>query len=141
MMGGMRKTSGPLRDQSRAQGKADQTWNVADVQPLHELGPMVLHGLGTDFENQGNGLGGLAFGDQLQDFALSFGQQVERTAGADDLTQGKFLQQTIGQFAAEINFPGRNASQGGSQLGDGCVLEQVTAAPDRMACHRYSSFS
>ena len=49
-----------------------------DVQAVHKLHAMVFDGLGADLQDRGDLLGVLAFGDELEDFALPDRQLFER---------------------------------------------------------------
>ena len=52
-----------LGNEFLAQSKTDQTRDIKDIEPFHELGAVILHGFRTDFEDEGDRLGGLTFGD------------------------------------------------------------------------------
>lgn len=58
-------------DHSRPQGEADQSREVENVQAHHQFRAMVFDGFIADFQDQGDGLGRLTFGQQLQDFTLA----------------------------------------------------------------------
>src|SRR5437867_3093786 len=48
-----------------------QPRNVMNAQTLHQLGPVCLHGLYTDFQQMSDGLGAVAVANQLQDLPLA----------------------------------------------------------------------
>src|SRR5436190_24067240 len=58
-------------DDARPHGKADQSGKIEDVEALHQLSTMVFHRLGTDFQQQRDAFGGLAFSDKLQNLSLA----------------------------------------------------------------------
>jgi hypothetical protein len=82
-----------LRDQSGPQGEAHQSWDVENVQACHQLCAMVFDGFVADVQDRSDGLGGLAFGQQLQDLALTRGQLFERAVRAGDLLQGELFEE------------------------------------------------
>src|SRR2546429_837369 len=59
--------------------------SVVNVELLHELGAMRLHRLGADREARRDGLGGMAFGDQLQHLALAHRQRVKSEEHTSEL--------------------------------------------------------
>src|SRR5262245_4168363 len=65
-------------DQPVAHGKTHQPGDVVYVEPLHQLGPVGLHGLDAEVELACDVLGAAAFRDQLENLALARGQQRER---------------------------------------------------------------
>src|SRR5215469_18638891 len=58
------------RNETDADRVADQAGDVVDVQFFHELSPVGLDGLHAHAEQSGDLLGGVSFGNQLEDFAL-----------------------------------------------------------------------
>ena len=54
------------------------------VQTIHQLHAMIFDGLGTDLQDFGNLLGGLALGDQQQNLALPAGQLIHRGLRVND---------------------------------------------------------
>src|SRR5437867_1864297 len=82
-----------LRNQLGAQSQPDQAGYIEDIQPLHQLGTMILDRFRADFQNQGDRLGGLAFGDQLKDLTLPSRQLFERTFCLGYLLRWKLFQQ------------------------------------------------
>jgi hypothetical protein len=66
-----------LSDQTGFERESDKTRNIVDSKSIHELSAMVLNRFGTDFKDQGNSLGCLAFGDKLKDLALALGKFFE----------------------------------------------------------------
>ena len=117
--------SGFLRNQARSQGEPDQTWNIIDVEVLHQLHTVVFHRLGTDLEGQSDGLGGLALGNELEDLALPRSQPLDRAAGMGDSLQGEVFAQLLRDLRAQIDFPADDALQGRLQFRDRRLLEQV----------------
>jgi hypothetical protein len=81
-----------LWNQSDAQGKTHESWNVMNIQAGHQLHAMVFDGLGADLQDFGDLFCVLALGDELEDFALSSRQLLERTFPVGDSFQGKFLE-------------------------------------------------
>ena len=66
---------------------------------------MVFDGFVAELQDQSDGLGGLALGQQLEDLALARGQPLKWTGAVVDLLQGKFLEEPAGDLLAEIDFP------------------------------------
>ena len=83
--------SGFLRDHSGPHGEAHQSRDVENVQGGHQLCAMVFDGLVADFQDRSDGLGGLAFGQQLEDLALARGQLLERAVERAICCRGNFL--------------------------------------------------
>src|SRR5260370_42029694 len=73
-----------LGDHAGAQGEAHQAGDVEDVEPFHQSGAVILDGLGADLEDEGDGFGGLAFGDELEDFPPARGQLLHGGFGRCD---------------------------------------------------------
>src|SRR6267154_3665698 len=86
---------------------------------------MILDGLGADFEDQSDGLCGLSFSDELQDFALSVGQFFERASLMSDVLERQLFDQAVGNLAREVYLACRNAPQRAGQLGGSGFLKQV----------------
>jgi hypothetical protein len=59
-----------LRNQSDPQSETHQARNIMNVQAAHQFHAVVFDGLGTDFQDFGDALGVLAFGNQLENLAL-----------------------------------------------------------------------
>jgi hypothetical protein len=102
-------------------GRSGPARDVEDVELLHQLHPVVFDRLGAELEDERDGLGGLALGNELEDLALPLGQLFDRAAGAGDLLQWKFIAKTVRDFAAQIDFAAHDALQGRFQLGHQCV--------------------
>ena len=68
------------RDQTGPHRIADQAGNMANAEPVHKLTAMGFDGLGAEMQEAGNLLGGMPFGNQLEDFALADGQRSWRKA-------------------------------------------------------------
>src|SRR5215470_8965199 len=117
-----------LRDEAGAESKSDQSGDVVNFKAIHQLGPVVFHGFGTDFENKRDGFGGLSFGDELEDFTLPFRELLERSLLMGDLLEGKLLQQPIRDFAAEIDFAAGHAFHRRPQFRYGGFFEEITAS-------------
>ena len=66
------------RHQPHANGVTDQAGQVANVQLLHELGPMCLDGLGTDAHAVGNLASVQALPQQLKHLQLAIGKTLNR---------------------------------------------------------------
>ncbi len=80
-----------LRKQSDPQSKTHQTRNIMNVQATHQFHAVVFDGLGADLQDFGNAFGVLAFGDELENFALPARQLFERAFPFGDPIQRKFL--------------------------------------------------
>ncbi len=78
-------------NQAGAERESNQAGDVMDFEPVHELGAMVFNGFGADIEHEADADGGLAFGDELKDLALPFGELVQRALFVGDLVEGNFL--------------------------------------------------
>ena len=87
---------------------------------------MIFNGFGTDFEDQGDGFGGLALGDQLKDLALTGGEPLERGLLVGDLLERQSLEQAVGQLFGKVNLAGEDPLQSGGQFSGGGFLKQVT---------------
>lgn len=61
------------------------------VQAIHQFHAVVFNGLGADLQDLGNLLGVLAFGDQLENFALPARQLLERAFRLAIPSSAKFL--------------------------------------------------
>src|SRR6266566_4074957 len=68
-------------DDALGDGIARQARDVVDAQPVHESLAMSLDGLDAEAQLGGDLLVGFAFGDQLQDFGLAWGQQIGSLSG------------------------------------------------------------
>jgi hypothetical protein len=71
-------------DEPMADGVLHEACDLANLQPLHELGAMGLHGLDRKIEAMGDFLGTVALGNELKDLTLP-GREVVRGGllGAD----------------------------------------------------------
>jgi hypothetical protein len=63
---------------------------------------MVFDRFLADFQDQSDCLSGLAFGQQLENFALERGQLLERAGEVGDLLQGEFLEEPAADFPAKV---------------------------------------
>ena len=54
-------------------GEEGEGGEVVEVEFFHEFGAVIFDGLGAEFEGEGDGFGGVAFGEELEDFALAGG--------------------------------------------------------------------
>src|ERR1700757_2783679 len=70
--------SGVSGDEARANGEAGETRDVVNLERLHELRPIPFGSLGADIEPGRDFLGRMPLGNQLQHFALSGGEALER---------------------------------------------------------------
>src|SRR5580658_7657619 len=118
-------TSAFLRNEADAQGQAHQTRHIMDVEAAHQLDAMVFDGLGADLEDVGDAFGILAFGNELENFALAGCQLFERAFPDGDSFQWKHPGQPAGNFLAEVNLPLHHPAQGGGQFRRGRHFEQV----------------
>jgi hypothetical protein len=111
-----------LRKQSDLHGKAHQAWNIMNLQAVHQLHAMVFDGLGADLQDLGYLFGVLAFGDELENLALTPRQLVEWAFPVSKRFQGKFFEKSRGDFLTQINFRANHPLQDrldllGSRLG------------------------
>src|SRR5271154_3045557 len=58
-------------DDASTDGVAGESGGIMDIELLHEMLAMLLHGLDADAENRCGHLVGLAFGDQLEHLHLA----------------------------------------------------------------------
>src|SRR5438094_8144227 len=63
--------SSALDDYARTQRQADEAGNIINSETIHKLSAMRFNGLRTAFQEQCYRFGRLAFGDELEDFALA----------------------------------------------------------------------
>ena len=87
-----------------------------DVQAVHKLHAMVFDGLWADLQERGDLLGVLAFGNQLENFALPDRQLFERVFPVGDRMQRKPFQEWRGESLTRVNFIVNHPLQGGFDL-------------------------
>jgi len=73
------------------------------VQASHQLHPMIFHSLGADFENVRDLFGVLAFGDELENFALAGRQLFEWTFLVGDFNHGSVGEKSRGCYRKRIS--------------------------------------
>jgi hypothetical protein len=67
------------RDETGANREPRQTGDIVDIESLHEEAAVSLDRLAAEIQTVSNLLGGLPFGDQLENFTLTRAQQLKRT--------------------------------------------------------------
>src|SRR6266511_5452528 len=105
-----------------------------DIEACHELRAEGLNGLDAEVEKEGNLCGGLAFGDQLQDFALARGE-VRKRVGLRGSTLEITLHNPFRDRWAEISFPAADRLDGDVEFSGGGVFEQVSGRPGSKCLH------
>ena len=65
-------------DQPDLDRKPDETGDITDLQPLHQLGTMRLNRFGAEAQPEGNLFGRVAFGNELENFPLTRAEPIER---------------------------------------------------------------
>src|SRR5947207_3184954 len=83
--------SGLHTNQSSAQSETHESRDIENVQARHQFRAMVFDGFVADFQNQSDGFGGLAFGQQLEDLELARGNCSSGLAERAICCRGKFL--------------------------------------------------
>jgi hypothetical protein len=83
---------------------------------------MVFDGLGADLQDLGDLFGVLAFGNELEDLALTPRLLFERAFPVSNRLEGKFFEESRRDFLTQINFLVNHTLQGrlgllGSRLG------------------------
>ena len=73
-------------DQSVTDGVANQSGDVVDVESLHQLRAVRFDRLDAQVQGVRDLLGGIAFGDHLQNFAVPRRQSIDWLALAADAT-------------------------------------------------------
>jgi hypothetical protein len=65
-------------DGAELYGEAHQPGDIVYIESLHQLGAMSLDRLDAEVETAGDIFGGVAFGDELENFSLAGSELIER---------------------------------------------------------------
>src|ERR1017187_6147930 len=112
-------------------GVLDELRLVMDIEFAHQVEFVGLHGLYAEFEGAGDLLDGLAFSQHFKNLALAFGERAEAgLAGGSTALHAEIVDQAGEQARAQATAAARDFADGGQELFDWTVLEDVAAGPD-----------
>src|SRR3989442_28518 len=97
--------------------------HVVDVEPVHDLAAVRLHGLHGEVEPLGDLLAGEALGHELQDLPLARGEEVEHARLAHP--SQVLVHDVLRDRGRQVRFAPRHRLEGELELGDVGPLEEI----------------